>query len=139
MKIVAVMMLMLAYASSTSNASNCSCSKCYGSLVKHVVQNDENVFRLLQTFFPPNDHPPVFVTVQYEFENSSTYYTYFWTLQSSYFIQPLKVFQFTSLFLGTPAYLSGELIITLPDECENANPEHLEMLTYLVSYKEPLL
>ena len=139
MKVVAVIILFFIHASCTSNASavgnctNSSCSKCYGSLVKHVVQNDENMFKLLQTFFPPNDHPPVFVTVTYEFEKSSTYYTYFWTLQSSYFIQPLEVFQFSSLLLGTPAYLGGKLTITLPDDCENANPEHLEMLTYLVS------
>ena len=142
MKVLAISVSFLAYVSYNLHAStvastaciNESCSECYETLVNHVVKNDKNRFRLLKTFFPPNDHPPVFVIVMYDFENNSKNYTepYFWTFRSSYFLQPLQVFQFTSLFLGTPAYLSGELTIILPDECENANPEHLEMLTYLV-------
>ena len=112
---------------------NASCSECYESLVKNVVHDNDNIFSLLQTFFPPNDHPPVFVIVEYLFEDSNTTLTYFWTLRSSFFIVPLEIFQFLSLFFGTPAYHSSRVSLTLPSECEEANPDYFEMLTYLVS------
>ena len=113
--------------------ANATCSECYQSLVKNVVHDNDNIFSLLQTFFPPNDHPPVFVIVEYHFEDSNTTFTYFWTLKSSFFIVPLEIFQFLSLFFGTPAYHSSSVSLTLPSECEEANPEYFEMLTYLVS------
>ena len=109
-----------------------SCNQSYETLVDNVLTNDKNTFSLLQTFYPPNDNPPVFVIVMYKFENSNRNYTYFWTSKSSFFIQPLEVFEFMSLFLGSPSYLSSNMAIILPNECETANPEHLEMLTYLV-------
>jgi hypothetical protein len=119
--------------SNCTTASNASCSECYQTLVKNVVHDNDNIFSLLQTFSPPNDHPPVFVIVEYQFEDSNTTFTYFWTLKSSFFIVPLEIFQFLSLFFGTPAYRSSSVSLTLPSECEEANPEYFEMLTYLVS------
>ena len=113
--------------------ANATCSECYQTLVKNIVHDNDNIFSLLQTFFPPNDHPPVFVMVEYQFDNSNTTFTYFWTSKSSFFIIPLDIFRFLSLFFGTPVHHHVSLTLRLPSECEEANPEYFEMLTYLVS------
>ena len=137
MKVAVILFIYISFTTVASVSADCSggnvsCSQCYETLVQHVVKDDKSMFKLLQTFSPPNHHSPVFVVVTYEFENSTTQRIYFWTSYSSYFLQPLEVFRFTSLFLGSPAYLRSKVSIILPDECENADPEHLEMLTYLV-------
>lgn len=120
---------------SNCTTANASCSECYQTLVKNVVHDNDNIFSLLRTFFPPNDYPPVFVIVEYHFEDSNTTFTYFWTLKSSFFIVPLNIFRFLSLFFGTPVHHLNYVSLTLrlPSECEEANPEYFEMLTYLVS------
>ena len=138
MKVVAAMIIVVVASPiihcTVASDINTSCNQSYEALADNVLTNDKNKFKLLQTFYPPNQTPPVFVIVMYEFENSTRNdtYTYFWTSRSSFFIQPLEVFEFMSLFLGSPSYLSRNLTIILPSECETANPEHLEMLTYLV-------
>ena len=86
--------------SSNCSTANAFCSECYQTLVESAIRVNDNMFSLLQTFSPPNDRSPIFVIVEYKFENSSTKLTYFWTLKSSFFVIPLQIFQFMSLFFG---------------------------------------
>ena len=59
--------------------------------------------------------------------------TWFWSSGNFYFFQPLRVFQFTSMFLANPVWRRSNVILTLPAECVNANEEFMEFLTQRVS------
>ena len=59
--------------------------------------------------------------------------TWFWSSGTFYFFQPLRVFQFTSLFLANPFWRTSNVILTLPAECVNANEEFMEFLTQRMS------
>ena len=59
--------------------------------------------------------------------------TWSWSSGIFYFFQPLRVFQFTSIFLANPVWRRSNLTLTLPAECMNANEEFMEFLTQRVS------
>ena len=70
MKVVAAVIVFTFMFSRNSIASCISVSKTsktsnesYEALVKNVLTDDKNSFKLLQTFYPPNDSPPVFVII----------------------------------------------------------------------------
>ena len=112
------------------------CSKCYAVLVATIVEHDRNLFEIQNVFFPPNDSPPVFVTVTYEFKDIGgddnggvQQQVLFWTTSTFYLFQPLPVFQFTSLFFSDTQLQSSEAFLTLPLECNNASEAHMILLT----------
>ena len=59
--------------------------------------------------------------------------TWFWNSGTFYFFQPLRVFQFTSLFLANPFWQRSNVLLNLPAEYVNANEEFMEFLTQKVS------
>lgn len=59
--------------------------------------------------------------------------TWFWSSGIFYFFQPLRVFQFTSMFLANPVWQRSNVTLTLPAECVHANEEFMEFLTQRVS------
>ena len=59
--------------------------------------------------------------------------TWFWSSGTFYFFQPLRVFQFTSMFLANPVWRRSNVTLTLPAECMNANEDFMEFLTQRVS------
>ena len=114
------------------------CSKCYAVLVANVVEHDRNLFEIQNVFFPPNDSPPVFVTVTYEFkdiddDDPADTEVWFWTTSTFYLFQPLPVFQFTSLFFSDTQLRSSVAHLTLPRQCYYANESHMILLTERVS------
>ena len=107
-----------------------SCDECYDTLVDSLVNMRNNKYNLRRVFYPLERSSPVFVTVTYQYNDSSVpNQTWYWGAGVFYFLQPLEVFQFTSLFFGNPAWRSGELTLTLPAECANAPEEFMTELT----------
>ena len=112
------------------------CSKCYKVLASNVVHNDRNMFRIQNTFFPPEEESPVFVIVTYEYKDNSSITEseiWFWSTSTFYIFQPLHVFQFTSLFFSDTQLVTSKVKLTLPLECFNADEEHKTLLTQRVS------
>ena len=107
-----------------------SCDKCYDTLARSLVNMHNNKYKLRRMFYPLERSAPVFVTVTYQYNDSSvSNKTWYWSAGVFYFIQPLEVFQFTSLFFGNPAWRSGNLNLTLPAECANASEDFMIELT----------
>ena len=113
------------------------CSKCYKVLASSVVYSDRNMFQIQNTFFPPEEESPVFVTVTYEYkdeyDNTLQCEIWFWSTSTFYIFQPLNTFQFTSLFFSDTQLLTSNLTLTLPLDCYNASEEHKTLLTQRVS------
>ena len=107
-----------------------SCDKCYNTLADALVNMHNNKYNLRRVFYPLKGSSPVFVTVTYQYNDSSVpNQTWYWGDGVFYFLQPLEVFQFTSLFFGNPALRSSEIALTLPAECANATDGFMTELT----------
>ena len=107
-----------------------SCDECYDTLADSLLNMNNNKYKLRRMFYPLERSSPVFVTVTYQFNDSSVRNrTWYWSAGVFYFLQPLEVFQFTSLLFGNPSWRSGELTLTLPGECANASEEFMTELT----------
>ena len=135
--------------SSVCIPENNSCAECYSLLVSQVTDRDENLFQLQDTFFPPEKASPLFVTVYYQYGNRSYdcdlesnneegmfdngTKVWFWSSTLFYMLQPLHVFQFTSLLFSDLKSYSSEVCLILDPECYNATTEHMKLLTQRVS------
>ena len=107
-----------------------SCDECYDTLAKSLVNMCNNKYNLRRVFYPLGKPPPVFVTVTYQYNDSSVpNQTWYWGTGVFYFLQPLEVFQFTSLFFGNPAWRKDDLNLTLPAQCANASEDFMTELT----------
>ena len=99
-----------------------SCDECYDTLANKLVNMHNNKYNLRRVFYPLERESPVFVTVTYQYNDSSVpNQTWYWSAGVFYYLQPLEVFQFTSLFFGNPDWRSSDLTLTLPAECANAS------------------
>lgn len=112
------------------------CSKCYIALAEQVTKHDRNAFKIQTTFFPPDSISPVFVTVNYIFKDpdkpNSTSEKWFWSRSMFYLLQPLDVFQYTSLFFSDTQLQQSDLSLELPLNCINASFDHKQLLTQRV-------
>ena len=107
-----------------------SCDECYNTLAKSLVNTRNNKYELRRVFYPLRRASPVFVTVTYQYNDSSVPdQTWYWGAGVFYFFQPLEVFQFTSLFFGNPEWRSSELTLILPAQCAGAPEEFMTELT----------
>ena len=109
-----------------------SCHQCYQTLESYLLNTSNNKYQLRRVFYPLEVAEPVFVTVTYHYIDTNTTKLWFWSRGIFYFLQPIEVFQFTSLFFGNPSWRSSELNITLPLECKNASNEFMTELTQMV-------
>ena len=109
-----------------------NCSTCYKELVSKILENDENLFEVQQTFFPPLSSSPSFVTVHYLFPDDRQQ-VWFWSQSYFYLLHPLHVFQFTSLLFSDYNLLSSELRLNLPSDCFVASSKYFALLTQRVS------
>ena len=109
-----------------------SCHQCYQTLESFLLNTSDNKYQLRRVFYPLEVAAPVFVTVTYHYIDTNTTELWFWSTGIFYFLQPMEVFQFTSLFFGNPSWRSSKLNITLPLECVNASNEFMTELTQLV-------
>ena len=107
-----------------------SCDECYNTLAKSLVNTCNNKYYLRRVFYPLQRASPVFVTMTYQYNDSSVpNQMWYWGAGVFYFLQPLEVFQFTSLFFGNPAWRSDNLTLTLPAECASAPEGFMTELT----------
>ena len=109
-----------------------SCHQCYQRLESYLLNTGDNKYQLRRVFYPLEVADPVFVTVTYQYIGTNTTNLWFWTEGIFYLLQPIEVFQFTSLFFGNPSWRSSTLNITLPSECINASNEFMTELTGMV-------
>ena len=129
------LLFLLHKAAADCNSEGKSCDQCYQTLASFLVNTSDNLYQLQRAFFPPKKTPSVFVTVTYNYSspNISNTTVWFWSAGIFYFYQPLRVFQFTSLFFGNPNSRRNNVTLTLPPDCANAPDEFMELLTQLVS------
>ena len=65
--------------------------------------------------------------------DSNTTEVWFWSAYTYYVLfNPLKVYQYMSLFFGDPLFRSSEINLTLPEECRGADNKMMTMLTQRV-------
>ena len=106
------------------------CDVCYDTLADSLVNMRNNKYNLRRVFYPLERESPVFVTVTYQYNDSSIpNKTWYWSAGVFYYLQPLEVFQFTSLFFGNPNWRSNELTLILPAKCANASKGFMTELT----------
>ena len=76
----------------------------------------------------PNQYNDSSVPNQYN-DSSVPNQTWYWSAGIFYFLQPVEVFQFTSLFFGNPSWRTDEITLILPAECANAPEGFMTELT----------
>ena len=127
---------------------NDSCSECYSTLVRELLQDERNYLTLQNAFFPPTSTTPVFVTVSYQYGNdTSCRYdgdnnypcTYFWSSDVYFFFHPVRVIQFTSLLFSDPSLQYDSIVLFLPEECRSAKNSSMILLTQRVSQSTILI
>ena len=125
-----------------------SCDECYDTLVDALLNMCNNKYHLRRVFYPIERSSPVFVVVTYQYNDSSVpnqyndssvpnqyndssvpNQTWYWSAGIFYFLQPVEVFQFTSLFFGNPSWRTDEITLILPAECANAPEGFMTELT----------
>ena len=123
-------------------SSATSCSADFFKLEEGLLRRPENRFSLLKAFYPSRQAHPVVVKVTYTFSagedaqdqgpvNGSR--VWYWSESGFYLIQPLEVFQCTSLLFSNLVYRQMEVDLQLPANCSTASEEFLEILTIRVS------
>ena len=113
----------------------------YEALIKSLMNNRDNRHALSETFYPPVNNNPEFVTVHYNFTDIGNNFeeTWYWSAVTSHFIHPYEVFQYLSLFFAKPRiFYVGEVQInfigTDPSVTECANDNHvMQLVTQRVS------
>ena len=126
-------------ATSQSAVTEENCSDSFYHLEISLLSRTQNRFELLKSFFPSKGSHPVFVEVNYTFvrRNDSSFVEsklWYWSQSEFYFVQPLEIFQFTSLLFSNFGYRKGSLLIKLDAECARADHEKLELLTRKVTF-----
>lgn len=118
------------------------CNKSFAELEQNLLSNTLNRFNLLRTFYPARRSHPVFVQVNYTYIYGvngtlvpNAHELWYWTMSEFYLIQPLEVFQFTSLFFANRPSREGRLVVQLHSECMGAEASLLETLTQRVREK----
>lgn len=110
-----------------------TCNEDYRTLANALINTSDNLYQLSITFFPTNRAPPAFVKVIYHYDDTNiTDQEWLWSAGAFYFFQPLRIYQFTSLFFGNPEFRSGIVILTLPANCSDAPAPLMETLTQRV-------
>ena len=118
--------------SSLSNA-NSACSSNFHLLEADLLSHPLNRFQLTTKFFPPRDANPVIIKVDYKYNGSNNTNVWFWSESEFYFIQPLEIFLYTSLFFANQPYRQATITLELSADCLNAKELHMEVLTQRVS------
>ena len=116
-----------------SEAQPATCSSSFHLLEADLLSRPQNRFLLLTKFFPPRDANPVVIKVDYVYEESNITNVWFWSESEFYFIQPLEIFLYTSLFFANQPYRQSSLTLELSPDCLNAEELYMKVLTQRVS------
>ncbi len=118
--------------STESYAQNLSCNNNFNTLEGDFLSRVENRYQITRTFFPPRKPRPVVIKVHYSYPDGSNQ-TWFWSESQFYLIQPLEIFQFTSLFFSNLPTRQSEVTVLLSQHCADVGDEFMETLTQRVS------
>ena len=111
-----------------------SCSSSFYVMEQSLLESSDNRLNLLRAFYPPREAHPVMVRVNYTFDTVEDYsQMWFWSESEFYLIQPLEIFQFSSLLFSNMPYRQKEVTLVLSINCSSAPPEYLQLLTTRVS------
>lgn len=145
-----LLFLHLASVYATTKESFEECSTKRDVLLRALYQTGNNLDELNRVFYPAEQLPAKFITVNYYFNNTgigNCTVSYYWATGGFLLIQPPSIFQFSSLFFwfsDNPTDDSQVITLTLPEECKelisvedgncSCNPNHttLERLTQQV-------
>lgn len=125
--------ILLTFSCLLGPAGGQTCRDNYTMLANTLLRNGDNNYQLSLVFFPTDRTPPSFVNVTYKYDDTDiTDETWLWSAGAFYFFQPLRIYQFSSLFFGIPHFRSGNITLTLPAECANTQVQIMETLTQRV-------
>lgn len=130
---ILIVSILLGFSCLLGHADGQNCNEDYGALATTLINTSDNKYQLSITFFPTQTTPPVFVNVIYRYDNTNLPdQKWLWSAGAFYFFQPLRIYQYTSLFFGNPEFRSGTVTLTLPATCSNAPAPLMETLTQRV-------
>lgn len=137
-RMILVLLLVSVLLAATGHAQNSStCENSFHILEQDFLSSLENRYQISRAFYPPRGPRPVVLRIHYLFPDG-TNLTWYWSRAHFYLIQPLEIFQFTSLLFSSPPSQSGEVTLTLSQECATANQEIMEVLTQRVGTRAQL-
>ena len=132
-----ILSLILLYLSPSSGgqegSSNLSCSSSFHLLEADLLSRPQNRFQLMTNFFPPRDANPVIINVNYKYDGSNVTSMWLWSESEFYFIQPLEIFLYTSLFFANQPFRQGTITLELSADCLNVGVLQMKVLTQRVS------
>ena len=136
--VLVLLSLSLLIASSLSvsveeRSASAPCSSSFHLLEADLLSRPQNRFQLTTNFFPPRDANPVIIKVNYKYDGSNVTNVWFWSESEFYFIQPLEIFLYTSLFFANQPFRQGTITLELSADCLNADILHMKVLTQRVS------
>ena len=126
--------LLLTSGAQQSLATDPPCSSSFHLLEADLLSRPQNRFLLSTKFFPPRDANPVVIKVDYVYEDSNMTNVWFWSESEFYFIQPLEIFLYTSLFFANQPYRQSSLTLELSPDCLDAEELYMRILTQRVSH-----
>jgi len=103
-------------------SQDCSVNSCtlLSELECALYTTNSNELRLNQAFLPPRESTSRYINVIYTFDNDENCSVrYIWAIGLFLLIQPLEIFELTTLFFNNPANSLENLTITLPEECKH--------------------
>ena len=121
-------------AGQSSTTAEPTCANSFHLLEADLLSRPQNRFLLSTKFFPPRDANPVIIKVDYVYEESNMTIVWFWSESEFYFIQPLEIFLYTSLFFANQPYRQSSLTLELSPDCLDAEELYMKVLTQKVSY-----
>ena len=118
--------------SASSTTAESACSSSFHLLEADLLSRPQNRLQLTTKFFPPRDANPVIIKVDYNYNGSNVTNIWFWSESEFYFIQPLEIFLYTSLFFANQPYRESSVTLELSADCLNVEKQHMKLLTQRV-------
>ena len=131
---VLMLVILLLTSGAQQSLATDPCSSSFHVLESDLLSRPQNRFLLSTKFFPPRDANPVIIKVDYVYEDSNMTNVWFWSESEFYFIQPLEIFLYTSLFFANQPYRQSSLTLELSPECLDAQELYMRILTQRVSH-----
>ena len=133
LSVVALLLQTSPGAGQSSTTAEPGCSSSFHLLEADLLSRPQNRFLLSTKFFPPRDANPVVIKVDYVYEDSNMTNVWFWSESEFYFIQPLEIFLYTSLFFANQPYRQSSLTLELSPYCLDAEELYMRILTQKVN------
>ena len=122
LSISSLLIVLLAFSECSVASENVTCNS-LRTLAQALIDNDQNLLNLTQVFYPTRHPPAKFLKVTYLFEDEmglecdNCSVTYLWASGGFLLIQPISIFQFTSLLFNHKVGAKDSLVLTLPSPC----------------------